>query len=56
MSVGQRSLLKVRPSFGYMHPDCQMAPPPGVVASQQLAFDIQLVQIYPDTEVRHCLR
>uniref|UniRef100_A0A7S3VGN7 peptidylprolyl isomerase n=1 Tax=Dunaliella tertiolecta TaxID=3047 RepID=A0A7S3VGN7_DUNTE len=54
MSEGQRSMLKVRPSFGYLHPDCQMEPPPSVDATQQLAFDLQLVQHYSDTEVRPC--
>ncbi len=45
-------MLRVRPSYGYLHPECQMEPPPGVDSTLPLMFDLQLLQCFSDAEVR----
>jgi hypothetical protein len=52
MSKGSRKSLKVRPDYGYQHPDCKMQPPPGLPAGQRYVFDLQLVNWYPANVVR----
>eukprot|EP00798_Chlamydomonas_sp_ICE-L_P005152 gene5152-34966_t len=56
MSKGQRNMLKLKPTYGYKHPDCTMQPPRGVSASlastATLSFDLQLVSWHPAAEVK----
>jgi hypothetical protein len=52
MSRGGRKSLKVRPDYGYQHPDCKLQAPEGVPAGQQLMFDLQLVNWYAGDTVR----
>ena len=51
MKLKQISALKVKPSYGYRHPECSMLPPEGVPADDTLCFEIQLVQWYPAEQV-----
>lgn len=53
MTKGQKSALKVRPSYGFHHPDCKMKAPPGVPSNQRLNFLITLVQWYSADQVGH---
>ncbi|KAF6261061.1 hypothetical protein COO60DRAFT_1637104 [Scenedesmus sp. NREL 46B-D3] len=55
MTRGMRKRLKVRPSYGYQHPECKMVPPAGVPSSSSvLQFELMLVNWYPKDEVRAC--
>ena len=51
MKLKQISAVKVKPSYGYQHPECGMRPPEGVPADETLCFEIQLVQWYPAEQV-----
>lgn len=51
MKLKQISALKVKPSYGYRHPECTMPAPEGVPADETLCFEIQLVQWYPAEQV-----
>lgn len=46
MKLKQLMVLKVKPSYGYEHPDCNMVAPPGVPPGEPLVFELQLVQWY----------
>jgi hypothetical protein len=47
-----RKRLKVQPTYGYQHPECNMVPPAGVPSSSSvLQFDLKLVNWYPKDEV-----
>lgn len=52
MTAGERRKLKVKPEYGYMHPDCQMQPPPGVSKRQATEFDIELLSFKLAGKVR----
>ncbi|GAX74288.1 hypothetical protein CEUSTIGMA_g1737.t1 [Chlamydomonas eustigma] len=52
MHLRQISALKVKPSYGFQHPDCQMKPPNGVPVDEILCFEIQLVRWYPAAQVK----
>lgn len=43
MTRGERAIVRARPEYGYAHPDCGMARPPGATADAQLSFDLQLL-------------
>jgi hypothetical protein len=46
MKLKQLMVLKVKPSYGYEHPDCSMVAPPGVPPGEPLVFELQLVKWY----------
>jgi FKBP-type peptidyl-prolyl cis-trans isomerase len=54
MKEGDRKVLVVKPSYAYAHPSCKMDHPPGVPKNQTLRFDLELVAMYPGSEVSHC--
>lgn len=43
MTRGERVVVQARPEYGYAHPDCGLAPPPGAAADAAFAFDLQLL-------------
>ncbi|KAG2493708.1 hypothetical protein HYH03_008222 [Edaphochlamys debaryana] len=48
MSKGQRSVLQVKPGFGFAHPDCAMQPPVrDLKVDSPLRYDVTLVNWYP---------
>ncbi|GIM00169.1 hypothetical protein Vretimale_5329 [Volvox reticuliferus] len=52
MTRGQRSLLQVKPEFGFRHPDCRMTPPVrNLPVDQPLRYDITLLHWYPAATV-----
>jgi hypothetical protein len=52
MTRGERKQLRVKPSYGFAHPDCRMAPPKGVDAAQAALFELQLLDWVPGDQVR----
>lgn len=52
MHKGQVCMLKIKPSYGYRHPDCSMEPPSSVPADEPLSFEMQLLEWYPAARVR----
>lgn len=52
MVQGQRCTLQIRPEYGYRHKKCQMQPPKGADADEQLQFDVELLEIYSKDDVR----
>lgn len=56
MRRGGQTACKVKPEYGYRHPDCRLQPPnPAVVAAAGglLHFELHLLNWYPDREVFH---
>ena len=51
MKLRQISALKVKPSYGYRHPDCSMPAPVGVPSDETLCFELQPVHWYPAEQV-----
>ena len=51
MKLKQITALKVKPSYGYKHPDCTMPAPEGVPTDDVLCFELQLAQWYPASQV-----
>ena len=51
MKLRQISALKVKPSYGYRHPDCSMPAPTGVPSDETLCFELQPVHWYPAEQV-----
>ncbi|GLI61315.1 hypothetical protein VaNZ11_003671 [Volvox africanus] len=52
MTRGQRTLLQVKPEFGFRHPDCRMTPPVrDLPQDQPLRYDITLLHWYPAASV-----
>jgi hypothetical protein len=47
MRLKQITALKVKPSYGYLHPDCGMPAHEGVPTDETLCFELQLVHWYP---------
>ncbi|PNW88165.1 hypothetical protein CHLRE_01g017200v5 [Chlamydomonas reinhardtii] len=48
MSKGARSVLQVKPGYGFAHPDCAMQPPVrDLPTDQPLRYDISLLNWYP---------
>mmetsp|Transcript_1261 Transcript_1261/g.3505 ORF Transcript_1261/g.3505 Transcript_1261/m.3505 type:complete len:651 (-) Transcript_1261:236-2188(-) len=52
MRKGGTCALRVRPSYGWHHPDCKLAAPPGVDTRTTLAFTLTLLGWTPADQVR----
>ena len=48
----QRCELAIKPEYAYKHKDCQMAPPKGANINETLHFDIKLLEVYGNEDVR----